>query len=149
MVPSPWLYAFLRKYEQFRPTAYRPTPRDVWTIGFGHTAGVKEGDTCTLEQAEAWLEQDAHRGGDAIARLVKVPLTQNQYDALCSLVFNCGPEPLEKTLGRFLNAGEYYSAGLEFLRWNKQKGRVLPGLTLRRQLELEHYRAANAVANAG
>lgn len=139
LLPSPWLFKFLRDFERFRPTAYLPTPRDVPTIGFGHTRGVKMGDTCTLDQAEAWLALDCHRDVVAINEMVRVPLTQNQFDALCSLTFNCGITPLEKTLGHLLNAGDYAGAAEQFLRWGRQHGRKLPGLDIRRKAEHDHF----------
>jgi lysozyme len=107
LTPSPWLYAFLRGFERFRPTAYLPTPRDRPTIGYGHTRGVKMGDTCTLAQALSWLQEDAQEAVGEVRRFVQVLLSQNEFDALCSLTFNCGPNPLELTLGHKLNAGDY------------------------------------------
>lgn len=139
MAPSPWLYAFLKAQEQFRPTAFRPTKRDVWTIGYGHTKGVKEGDTCTTAQAEEWLQQDVVTAVMAVRNLVKVALTQNQFDALVSLIYNCGPEPLEKTLGQQLNAGNYNGAAGQFKRWDYQAGKELPGLETRRVAEMNHF----------
>src|SRR5262249_10281827 len=94
MTPSSWLFVFLKQYERFRPTAYCATPAErakgIWTIGYGHTLGVKEGDTCTLDQAQRWLEQDTAASAHDVGAYVKVPLNQNQFDALCSLRFNIG-----------------------------------------------------------
>jgi lysozyme len=142
LTPSPWLYAFLRGFERFRPTAYLPTPRDRPTIGYGHTRGVKMGDTCTLAQALSWLQEDAQEAVGEVRRFVQVLLSQNEFDALCSLTFNCGPNPLELTLGHKLNAGDYAGAADEFLVWDKQKGRRLPGLDSRRIAERTHFLAA-------
>jgi lysozyme len=137
MQPSKWLFDFLKGYERFRPTAY-DDGRGVWTIGWGHTRGVKKGDTCTMAQADAWLQQDVAEAVAAVNRLVKVPLTQNQFDALVSLVFNCGPDPLVKTLGHLLNAKDYAGAALQFLEW-KNAGRMRGVLLPRRKQEMAHF----------
>lgn len=142
MTPSAWLYAFLKQYERFRPTAYLPTPRDVPTIGYGHTRGVKMGDTCTMAQAEEWLAQDVV-GATADVNRVTHPLTQNQYDAVASLVFNIGGPAFEtSTLLRKLNAGDMAGAALEFPKWDGQAGATLPGLLSRREAEQAHFLTA-------
>jgi len=147
MQPSSWLYDFLRTGagstwggERFRPTAYNDG-RGVWTIGYGHTASVKEGDTCTMVQAVEWLHQDTVNAVVAVNRLVKVPLTQNQFDALVSLVFNCGPDPLNKALGSMLNAGDYKGAADQFLLW-KNAGKMRGVLLPRRQIERNRFLSA-------
>lgn len=150
---SPAGYAFLREFEQFRPTAYRPHPDDVWTIGWGHTAGVKEGDTCTLTQAEVWLHEDTAAAEKDASDHVEVPLNQAQFDAFVSIVFNAGPGRVAhgndpgrdgiirlasgqpSTLLRLLNAGDYAGAAAEFPRWRKSGGRVMAGLVRRRGRE--------------
>lgn len=139
LVPSAWLYDFLKGYERFRPTAYKPTNSDKWTLGYGHTKGVKEGDTCTMAQALEWLHQDALNAVMEVRRLVTVPLTQNEFDALVSLIFNCGSDPLTHTLGHMLNAGNKAGAADQFKRWHFQAGKDLPGLTPRRMAERAHF----------
>lgn len=141
MIPAPsnWLYDFLKNYEKFRPTAYLPTKKDKWTIGYGHTRGVKEGDTCTMAQADEWLHQDIVDAVVAVQKHIRVPMNQNQSDATYSLVFNCGPEPLQKTLGRKLNAGDYAGAAAEFPKWKFQAGKPLGGLEKRRIAEQKHF----------
>ena len=119
--------------EGFRPTAY-DDGRGVWTIAWGHTNGVKPGDTCTTDQGDAWLHTDIQSAVHAVNQHVLVPLTQNQFDALVSLVFNCGPDPLHKTLGRFLNAGRYKDAADQILAW-KNAGKMKGCLLDRRKLE--------------
>ncbi len=141
MTPSQWLYDFLKTYERFRPTAYLPTRNDRWTVGYGHTTGVKEGDTCSLAQAEEWLHQDIVNAVHLVSTRVTVPLTQNQFDALVSLIFNCGEEPLDKTLGHLLNAGDYVGAAAQFRRWDRQAGKELPGLEKRRIAEAARFNA--------
>jgi lysozyme len=114
------------------------------TIGWGHTAGVKLGDTCTLEQAEAWLRQDVANAERLVRRGVKVPLTQWEYDALTSFVFNMRQEKWNEqdcTLLRKLNTGDYLGPVKEFLRWTKaidpstKKLVSLGGLVRRRKAE--------------
>lgn len=140
MTPSAWLYAFLKQYERFRPTAYLPTPRDVPTIGYGHTRGVKMGDTCTMAQAEEWLAQDVVGASMAVNAYVTKPLTQNEYDALVSLTFNIGTGAFgTSTLLRKLNAGDMAGAALEFPKWDRQAGATLPGLLARREAEKAHF----------
>lgn len=140
MTPSPWLYDFLKQWEKFRPTAYKPTKDDAWTIGFGSTIGVKEGDTCTLEQACEWLKEDAEDAADAVRSRMLAKLTQNQFDSLVSLVFNIGEVQFAtSTLLRNLNANDYAGAQEQFHVWNHQAGKVLGGLTKRRAAEAEHF----------
>lgn len=133
----------IEQSESFRPTAYMPTPRDVPTIGYGHTHGVKMGDTCTMAQAQAFLQQDVANTVAVINGHVTVPLTQNQFDALVSLVFNIGAGNFQSsTLLRKLNAGDYAGAAGQFAAWNKQAGRVLPGLVIRRGKEATLFNTA-------
>lgn len=128
--------ALIKSFEQFRPTAYLPTPRDVPTIGWGHTHGVRMGDTCTQPTAEAWFQQDVASAVAAVNKAVTIPLTQNQFDALVSLAFNIGDGAFSgSTLVRSLNMKEYGFAAGQFAVWNKQAGRVLPGLVTRRAAE--------------
>lgn len=108
----------------------------VATIGYGHTKGVKLGMTCTPEQAEQWLAEDVAEAEHAVNALVRVPLTQNQYDALVDLVFNVGTGNFQtSTLLRLLNLKAYDRAENEFQRWNKAGGIVRDGLTRRRLAE--------------
>ena len=116
-------------------TAYRDTG-GVWTIGWGHTKGVKAGDTCTIEQAEQWLIEDTMQAEKAIIAYVKVPLNDNQYAALMSFVFNVGDGAfMRSTLLRYLNEKNYISAGDQFNNWVYDNGRKIQGLINRRQAE--------------
>lgn len=125
----------IQRYETLRLKAYLPTPNDVWTIGYGHTRGVAPGLTCVEEQAVAWLFEDCAEAMAAVNE-VTAPLTQNQYDALVSFVFNVGAGAFRaSTMRRLLEAKEYALAAGQFQRWNKQKGVVLNGLTKRRAEE--------------
>jgi len=125
----------IKSFEGLRLTAYR-CPADIPTIGYGTTAGVKMGDTITKERAEELLREDVKRFEGYIERLVKVPLTQGQWDALSSFVYNLGPGALEKsTLLRLLNAGDYSGAAAQFDRWVYASGKKLSGLVKRRAAE--------------
>lgn len=118
-----------------------------WTIGYGHTAGVQPGDLCDRAQAQAWLRQDLLAAEQAVARLVKVPIAQHQFDALVSFTFNLGPGALaQSTLLGLLNAGRHAEAGAQFLRWNNGPGGPLPGLTRRRAAERALFDGALQVA---
>ena len=126
----------IKEAEGLRLEAYLPTPNDVWTIGYGHTKTAKPGMKITHAGAEALLLHDLAWVETAIDTYVQVPLNQNQYDALASFIYNVGATAFRKsTLLRLLNAGDYDGAADQFPRWNKQKGKVLNGLTNRRQKE--------------
>ncbi len=127
--------ALIRQAEGLRLRAYK-CPAGVWTIGFGTTAGVKEGQVITKERAEELLRDDVKRFEDQVLRLVKAPLTQGQLDALVSFTYNLGAANLgNSTLLRLLNAGDYRGAAAQFDRWTKAGGKELPGLVKRRAAE--------------
>lgn len=129
----------IKKFEGCRLEAYR-CPAGIWTIGYGHTKGVKEGQKITQEQAEELLRDDLRVYEQAVESCVKVPINQNQFDALVSFCYNCGGEALRtSTLLRLLNESKYSEAGEQFLRWNKAGGKVLAGLTRRREEEREMF----------
>lgn len=112
----------------------------VPTIGYGHTQGVRLGHSCTQEQAEVWLLNDLKYAEDAVNRLVRVFLYQNQFDSLVDLVFNVGVGNFHgSTLLRLLNAGDFSAASLEFEKWNKAGGIVRDGLTRRRLAEKDLF----------
>ena len=126
----------IKESEGLRLKAYLPTPNDVYTIGYGHTKTAKKGMVITLAGAEALLLHDLAWVEAALKKYVKVPLTQNQYDALASFVYNLGETNFKNsTLLKMLNKGDYQGAADQLPRWNKQKGKVLKGLTIRRQKE--------------
>lgn len=128
----------IKEFEGFRANAY-PDPGTggaPWTIGWGHTRGVKKGDKITKSQAEKFLTEDLKGPERTITNKVKVHLTQNQFDALASFIFNLGSGNFESsTLLKKLNKKDYKGAANEFLKWNRAAGRVLPGLTRRRKEE--------------
>jgi lysozyme len=127
---------FIKGFEQLRLKSYKPTKYDVWTIGWGHTNGVKEGDVIDQNVAEDYFYQDLAPAELAVNTLVLVPLSQQQFNALVSFAFNCGLNNLKQsTLLNCLNKKNYQSAAQEFLKWNHQNGQVLNGLTARREAE--------------
>lgn len=130
----------VKKYEGLYTKAYRD-PVGILTIGYGHTGSdVREGQTITKAQATELLRKDLGTAENAVRKAVKVPLTQGQFDALVSFTFNCGAGALQKsTLLQKLNAGDYAGAQAEFAKWNHGGGRVLPGLTRRRNEEAQMF----------
>ena len=109
------------------------------TVGYGHKLlpGESFPEGITEEQATALLETDIQGAQGAVARLVKVALTQGQYDALVDFTYNLGAERLESsTLLKYLNAGRYEDAGEQLLAWDMAGGKPQPGLVKRRQDEL-------------
>lgn len=109
----------------------------VWTIGYGHTNNVKKGDIITPEQADKFLKEDLEEAESWVNFAVTVPINDNEFAALVSFTFNLGCNNLIKsTLLRLLNGDATREVVAEqFLRWNKAGGKVLPGLTRRRQAE--------------
>jgi len=90
----------------------------------------------------AWLRTDVETSEHYVNNLVKVPLTQSQFDALVSLVFNIGGGAFRKsTLLLRLNDGEDLQAADEFLKWNRAGGKVMAGLVKRRESEREQFLA--------
>lgn len=108
-----------------------------WTIGWGHTGPeVVKGLVWTQEQADAAFLVDITSFESAATGLIKVPLTQGQFDALVLFAYNVGSKALEtSTLLRKLNSGDYDGAALEFRRWNRNDGKTMRGLTRRRAAE--------------
>jgi lysozyme len=129
----------IKKYEGLKLNAYR-CPRGILTIGWGHTMGVKEGDVCTQDQAEAYLTWDIKNAIEVIMKLSKVELSDGQMGALISFEFNEGQGNFaSSSLLKFINNGDFSSASKEFRKWNKTHINgvltVLDGLTRRREDE--------------
>lgn len=134
MSPSPACKELIQQFEGCRLEAYL-CPANIPTIGYGHTVGVKAGDVWTQDEADRVLELDLQEYGRAVSRLLKVPVTQTQFDALVSLAFNIGTGAFGKsTLLKMVNLGDS-SAAREFLKWTKAGGKILPGLVKRRAAE--------------
>lgn len=125
----------IKHFEGLRLRAYQCSAH-VWTIGYGHTAGVRPGDEISTEQADDFLKQDIAESERSVGRYVTVPLKQCQFDALVSFTFNLGSGNLRtSTLLKKLNNGDYAGAAGEFLRWVNAGGKRLTGLVLRREAE--------------
>ena len=128
-----------KRFEGLRLKAYQCSA-GVWTIGYGHTKGVRKGDTCTEAEANQWLIEDVQDADDAVSKYVQVPLTQGQFDALVDFVFNLGaPQFFKSTLLRKLNDRDYKGAAEQFLRWRFANGVELAGLLRRRKAEVEMF----------
>lgn len=127
----------IKQCEGCRLDAYQDVG-GVWTIGFGHTGNdVSEGMTITQEQADAFLQNDLVDTENAVSDVVTYPgLTDNQFSALVSLVYNIGIGNFERsTLLSLLNGGYPKMAATHILLWNKVNGQESDGLMHRRRLE--------------
>lgn len=128
-------------HEGFRENAYIPIPGDKVTIGYGSTtyedgSKVKMGDKITRQKAEELLGNKVNMFERQVKSCVKVPLAQNEYDAFVSLTYNIGGQAFcSSTLVKKLNTYDYEGACNEILKWDKFRGKPLPGLTKRRQQE--------------
>lgn len=134
----------LKAFEGFRSEAY-PDPAtggDPWTIGYGFTKGVQPGDTITQDEAEARLKVEmAEFEGGVMGLCTRLP-TPNQLAAMCCLAYNIGLGNFKgSTVLRRHNAGETFAAAGAFLLWNKGAGKVMAGLTRRREAERSLYLA--------
>lgn len=132
----------VKRYEGLRLEAYQDSV-GVWTVGYGHTKGVREGDTCTPEQAEAWLVEDLEEAEDAVNRFIlddSAGLDQNEFDALVSFTFNLGPGWMRKSgLKEALEAHQWALVPRELTRWVYAGGQPLKGLARRRVAEAELF----------
>lgn len=136
----------VKKYETLQLKAYKPTPNDVWTIGYGHTKSVFEGMSIDEDQANIYLYLDL---GNAIKEVqdfvnrTNVYLTQSMIDALISLEFNIGTsgtalDPGHKMHDHLLD-GNYYEACAAMFSWRKQGNKDLLGLARRRLDEMKLF----------
>lgn len=151
MTPSKACADFIKSFEACRLTAYMPTPNDVPTIGWGSTGrDIKLGTRWTQAQADDRFARDLAMFAAGVEHLLGgAPTTQGQFDALVSFAYNVGLDDDADTLAEGLGdstllrkhkAGDYAGAAAEFAKWNKQKGKVLNGLTRRRAGEAAMYR---------
>jgi lysozyme len=143
----------IRKYEGLKLNAYEcpasvplPPSRKFWTIGYGSTfyengSRVQQGDKITLDRADRLLFHTVGKFEAQVRNLVKSQLNDNQFGALTSFAFNVGAGALQKsTLLKKVNANPNdQTIRAEFMRWNRAGGRVLNGLTRRRQEEADLY----------
>lgn len=131
----------IKRFEGFEPGAYL-CPAGVWTIGYGHTASVHEGQTCTREQAERWLHADLKNAENAVNALEPArPLKQGEFDALVSFVYNLGTGNFMKSTLRMKVCANPDNPTIrdEFRKWIYADGRIQPGLVTRREAEADLY----------
>lgn len=132
---------FIALWEGIRLKAYKDTG-GVWTIGIGtilypNGVKVKEGDTCTKDQAYAWFKDYIVGVEDLIHKTIKVPLNQNQFDALVSLIYNIGSTQfVGGTVDDKLNAGNTSAAIETWKKYRFDNGKVVSGLVNRRNAEV-------------
>lgn len=131
----------VKEFEGFRAKAYK-CPAGVWTIGYGTTASAgvgitpKEGMTITEAEAERYLRAALDKFADQIAPLITAPTNENEFGAFLSVAYNIGPGAFKKSSAlRLFNAGDKDGAAKALLLWNKAGGKVLKGLTRRREAE--------------
>lgn len=139
---------FIKQREGIRLDAYKCTA-GVWTIGYGHTKGVKKGDKITEKQAEEFLESDllaiCEKPLSSFLEKNRIELNQNQYDAICSFIFNVGFNNfLSSSIARgLINREQKQSIANYFSKWVKVKKCGIyvidKGLQNRRKLEIELF----------
>lgn len=136
----------ITKFEGVRLTPYKDEA-GYWTWGIGHKQkrGEQVPESLTQEQVEQIFDQDLETVAATIGKYITAPLTDNQFGALCSLVFNCGAAPLEQGLGQTLNQEDYKNTAGHFLLWDKitidGELRVSDGLYARRLAEMKLFLA--------
>ncbi|EAB1772009.1 lysozyme [Salmonella enterica subsp. enterica] len=131
--------AFIRAREGVKLAAYQDGG-GVWTIGYGHTRGVKQGQVINHEQADEFLDSDLRQVESCISKRVTVALNQNQFDALVSFVFNVGRQAFsDSTLLKKLNEGNYRAAADQFTRWVYDNDQFVQGLYNRRVAERDLF----------
>lgn len=134
--------AFIKQFEKLELKSYMPTVNDRPTIGWGTTfyedgKPVKMGQTITRERADALFAHDLRKFEDVINETITVPLTQGQFDALVSLVYNIGASAFRNgTIDDKINNKDFDAARATWMQYNKQAGKELRGLTARRRSEL-------------
>jgi len=129
----------IKHFEGLELNAYQ-CAAGVWTIGYGHTKGVQKGMVISEDTANEMLVEELNEYENYINTLVTVELNQNQFDAMVSWVYNLGGGNLKaSTLLKVLNAGDYAGVPAQMMRWNKAGGKVLEGLTRRRQAEADLF----------
>lgn len=134
-------------HEGMKRVAY-VDPVGIVTVCAGHTSTAKLGQVKTEAECAELLKQDVKHAEQAIKRLVRTPLTQKQFDALTSFVFNVGETSFAKsTLLKKINLNDCWGAGAEFSRWTMAGGRELPGLVTRRADERKHWETGCATGN--
>lgn len=143
----------VKRFEGVSTIAYR-CPAGVLTIGYGHTAGVSEGDTRTEEECEKLLKDELQLYANLVLSCVKVPLTEHQLDALTSFTFNVGIGAFKSSTAlQKINASNFDAVPAELLRWDKAtvngKLTVLKGLVRRRTAEAALFAMDETLADDG
>lgn len=138
-------FELIKEFEGFRNYAYL-CPANVWTIGYGNTfyqdgRKVKQGDRITRIEAERLLKITVESFAEQVSRLIKVPVTSNQFSALVSLAYNIGVGAFARStlLSMLNNRKDKQEIAIQFLRWDKARGRTLYGLTRRREREMQLF----------
>ena len=127
--------ALIKKFEGCELDAYQDAV-GIWTIGYGHIKGVKEGMQITKAQAEEMLVEELAEYENHVSNAVDNQLDQCMFDALVSWTYNLGPTNLNSsTMLKVLNEGKYEEVPAQIKRWNKAGGKVLEGLVRRREAE--------------
>ena len=128
-------FKLLTTFEGCETTAY-DDKTGVWTIGYGHTQGVRKGMTITQKEADDLLRDDLEKFETFVEKGVSVSINENQFSALVCLCFNIGPKGFgDSTLRRLLNQGDFQGAADQFPEWNKVNRKPWLGLTRRRLAE--------------
>lgn len=134
---------FIKSFEGLELRAYPdPATGDApYTAGYGHTGSdVNPGMTVTQAMADAWFDKDVEKFESGVSSLLKSPTSQNQFDAMVSLAYNIGLGNFKSsTLLKKHNAKCYQCAAGQFLAWNRAAGKVMNGLTRRRNAERAMY----------
>lgn len=127
--------ALIKKFEGLELNAYQ-CAAGVWTIGYGHTKGVFEGQTIKKAEADEMLVLEMDEYEKAVNDAVTISIDQCMFDALVSWTYNLGPSNLNaSTMLKVLNSGDYDGVPAQIKRWNKAGGKVLEGLIRRRDAE--------------
>lgn len=139
MRSSSTLIAFIKKAESCQLSAYKDAA-GVWTVGYGHTKGVKAGDRITQYQAEQFLKDDLATF-EAIASKVRNVATQGRFDAVVDFLYNCGPGNFNSsTLKKYIEGGhKTWEIQEQFLRWVNSGGKKMGGLVSRRIWEAARF----------
>jgi len=125
----------IKEFEGVKLRSYQDE-KGVWTIGFGHTHGVRPHQSITREEAEKLLLEDLEQFEKSVFDCVKVSVSQNEFSALVCFAYNVGLGALKSSrLLHDLNQNQKLSAADEFLRWDKLGGRSCKGLLRRRSAE--------------
>lgn len=111
----------IKRFEGLRLKAYKDV-RGIWTLGYGHIDGVVEGMECTPEKADEWLKSDVETAERAVGKIIDVALTDNQFSALVSFVFNLGAGALKNgTVPDKIRRSAWQSAAETIKKYNKAR----------------------------